>query len=55
MTGLLGRYHQLVENGELRPDPEQLAAAQRLGNLQHQLERSPSLGNVYRERLQWCK
>ena len=48
MTDLLGRYHQLVENGELRPDPEQLAAAQRLGNLQHQLERYEPLGMVDR-------
>ena len=44
MTGLLGRYHQLVEKGELRPDPEQLAAAQRLGNLQHELERHEAPG-----------
>ena len=44
MTGLLGRYHQLVENGELRPDPGQLAAAQRLGSLQQQLERYEAPG-----------
>ncbi|WP_309621985.1 cell division protein ZapE [Novosphingobium sp.] len=44
MTGLLVRYHQLVENGELRPDPGQLAAAQRLGNLQQQLERYEAPG-----------
>ena len=48
MTGLLGRYHQLVEKGELRPDLEQLAAARRLGNLQDELERHEPQGMLDR-------
>lgn len=43
MSGVLERYHQLVAAGELRADPEQLAAAQRLDQLQDQLE-SPGSG-----------
>ncbi|MES2493607.1 MAG: cell division protein ZapE [Pseudomonadota bacterium] len=38
MTGLLVRYDQLVEAGELRRDPEQAAAAARLAQLQAELE-----------------
>ncbi len=38
MTGLLSRYEALVASGELRPDPEQSAAAERLELLQRQLE-----------------
>ena len=30
MTGLLARYETLIASGELRPDPEQAAAAERL-------------------------
>ncbi len=37
MSGVLARYDALVAAGELRPDPEQRAAAQRLGQLQHEL------------------
>lgn len=38
MAGLLDRYEDLIAAGELRPDPEQLAAAERLDRLQHELE-----------------
>ena len=38
MSGLLARYHGLVAAGELRPDPEQAAAAERLALLQDRLE-----------------
>jgi cell division protein ZapE len=40
MTGLLDRYRTLVAAGELRPDPEQAAAAARLARLQDELEQS---------------
>lgn len=43
MTGVLDRYRELVAAGELRPDPEQLAAAERLDHLQAELE-SPASG-----------
>lgn len=38
MTGLLARYEALIASGELRPDPEQAAAAERLERLQRELE-----------------
>ncbi len=38
MTGLIEKYRALVQSGELRPDPEQEAAAQRLAALQQELE-----------------
>ena len=38
MTGLLTRYEALVAAGELRSDPEQAAAAERLDRLQRELE-----------------
>ena len=38
MTGLLARYEALVAAGELRSDPEQAAAAERLYQLQRELE-----------------
>ena len=38
MTRVLGRYEQLVAAGELRADPEQRAAAEKLGLLQDWLE-----------------
>jgi cell division protein ZapE len=44
MTRISDRYAQLVEAGELRPDPEQRAAAERLDVLQQQLETNPSPG-----------
>jgi cell division protein ZapE len=44
MTRISDRYAQLVEAGELRPDPEQRTAAERLDNLQQQLETTSSPG-----------
>ncbi len=38
MTGLIQRYEALVASGELRPDPEQASAAERLAELQRELE-----------------
>ncbi|MCE2841883.1 MAG: cell division protein ZapE [Novosphingobium sp.] len=38
MNALLARYEALVAAGELRPDPEQRAAAARLAQLQQELE-----------------
>ena len=46
MSGVLAAYQALVAAGELRLDPEQAAAAQRLDQLQQQLERPPS-GSVF--------
>ncbi|MCK9544344.1 MAG: cell division protein ZapE [Novosphingobium sp.] len=49
MTGLLARYEALVASGELRPDAEQEAAAERLDVLQRALEASrPSNGMLGR-------
>jgi cell division protein ZapE len=41
---LLDRYHQLIHREELRPDPEQAAAAARLARLQQELEAAPTGG-----------
>jgi len=38
MSGILARYEALVASGELRPDDEQAAAAERLDRLQRQVE-----------------
>jgi len=38
MTGMLARYEALVASGELRPDPEQEAAALHLDRIQRQIE-----------------
>lgn len=38
MSGLIERYEALVASGELRSDPEQAAAAERLARLQRELE-----------------
>ncbi len=46
MTSVLARYEQLVAAGELRPDPEQRAAAERLNRLQEELEAIPPRGSV---------
>lgn len=45
MSGLLERYEELLESGELRPDPHQRAAAETLAEVQRALEAkaSPSL------------
>lgn len=40
MTGLFTRYEALVASGELRADPEQSAAAERLERLQRELEKT---------------
>lgn len=45
MSGVLSRYEALVASGELRADPEQAAAAERLDRLQRDLEAtSPKRG-----------
>ena len=46
MTSVLAAYEALVAAGELRPDPEQRAAAERLNRLQIELEAIPSRGSV---------
>jgi cell division protein ZapE len=42
MSGILTRYSQLVAAGELQPDRDQEAAAERLQKLQEQLEAPPA-------------
>ena len=42
MSGLLAQYNRLIAAGELRPDAEQAAAAQRLARLQAELEATPA-------------
>jgi cell division protein ZapE len=46
MTDLLHRYEAMVASGELKPDAEQAAAAERLEQLQRQLERAQSGGGL---------
>ncbi len=46
MTRLADRYAALVAAGELRADPEQSAAAQRLDRLQQELEAVPARGSI---------
>lgn len=46
MNSLLSRYDELVAAGELRPDPDQRAAAIRLNRLQEELEAAPAKGSV---------
>jgi cell division protein ZapE len=46
MTSVLSRYEQLIAAGELRPDPEQRAAAERLSRLQEELEAVPPRGSL---------
>ena len=46
MAGLLERYEELLAAGELRPDDEQRAAAERLDGLQKQLEATPRGGGL---------
>jgi cell division protein ZapE len=45
MSSVLARYRELVTAGELKPDSEQRAAAERLDALQQQLE-APSAGGL---------
>ena len=42
MTGMLSRYEALVATGELRSDPEQAAAAERLDRLQREMYKARS-------------
>ena len=42
MTGMLNRYEALVATGELRTDPEQAAAAERLDRLQREMYKAHS-------------
>ena len=44
MTGMLASYERLVASGELRPDPGQRRAAERLAALQKELEAETSGG-----------
>lgn len=46
MTDLLSRYHALIASGELRADPDQAQAAQRLARLQAELEAQPPRGST---------
>ena len=46
MIAVLQRYEALVASGELRPDPDQRAAAERLDRLQRELETQPKRGSV---------
>lgn len=46
MTALLPRYQALVASGELKPDPEQAAAAARLAALAGELEATPKRGST---------
>ncbi len=46
MTSVLAAYDALVAGGELKPDCEQRAAAERLGQLQGELEASPPRGSL---------
>lgn len=41
MTGMLAAYERLVASGELKPDPDQRRAAERLERLQRELEHWP--------------
>ncbi|PLK25773.1 cell division protein ZapE [Novosphingobium sp. TH158] len=51
MSNLLDRYEALVASGELRADPEQAAAAERLAQLQRELESTAAprgvLGKIF--------
>lgn len=46
MTELIARYDRLIASGELKPDPEQRAAAMRLSQLQTELEAVPARGSI---------
>ena len=46
MSSVIERYHALVAAGELRPDPDQQAAAARLAALQQELEAAPPRGST---------
>lgn len=46
MTAVLAAYDALIASGQLRADPAQAAAAQRLTTLQAELEATPSRGSI---------
>ncbi len=46
MTSILAAYHRLITAGELRADPEQAVAAQRLADLAIALEATPRRGSI---------
>ncbi|HWV13093.1 MAG TPA: cell division protein ZapE [Sphingobium sp.] len=46
MSSVIDRYHALVAAGELRPDPDQQAAAAQLNALQQELEAAPPRGST---------
>ncbi len=46
MSGVLARYEALIAAGELKPDPEQRAAAMQLAAMQQQLEAVPARGST---------
>jgi cell division protein ZapE len=46
MSDLLSRYEELVTSAELKPDPDQRAAAVRLAALEQELEATPKRGSV---------
>ncbi|PLK25023.1 cell division protein ZapE [Porphyrobacter sp. TH134] len=47
MPGLLARYDALIASGELRADPDQRAAAERLARLQDELEAPPPKKSLF--------
>ncbi len=47
MSGLLARYAALIASGELRDDPDQRAAAERLDRLQRELEAPPPKKSLF--------
>jgi len=47
MTGLIARYEMLLASGELRADEEQAAAAQRLDQLQRELEGLSAKSSIF--------
>jgi cell division protein ZapE len=46
MTSLVARYEALIASGELKPDPEQAAAAEHLERLQRELEAAGAGGGL---------
>lgn len=46
MSSVIARYRALVTAGELRADPDQAAAAERLNRLQQELEAAPARGST---------
>ncbi|HAU21092.1 MAG TPA: cell division protein ZapE [Erythrobacter sp.] len=46
MSGILSRFETLIAGGELKPDPDQRIAAERLNQLQRELEAVPKYGSV---------